>query len=125
LPETIDYHIAGACLVQGLAAHYLTHSTFPLQRDHTVLIHAAAGGLGLFLVQMAKLQGAKVIGTVSTLEKAKIAEDAGADHTILYSQSDFEIETMDLTKGAGVDVVYDSVGAATFEKSLKIWLSRT
>ncbi|PSB02113.1 quinone oxidoreductase family protein [Merismopedia glauca] len=124
IPETIDDETAGACLVQGLAAHYLTHSTFPLEAGHTALIHAAAGGVGLLTVQMAKLRGAKVIGTVSSPEKARIAQEAGADEIVMYSQDDFETETMRLTQGIGVDVVYDSVGAATFDKSLNVLKNR-
>ena len=124
LPESIDFSTGCACLVQGLAAHYLTHSTFAIGENDKILVHAAAGGVGLLIVQLAKLKGAKVIGTVSTLEKAQIAHSVGIDHTILYSSEDFETETMKLTDGAGVDVVYDSVGAATFKKSLKILKSR-
>ncbi len=124
LPENIDYEIGAACLVQGLAAHYLTHDTFPLETGQTALIHASAGGVGLLTVQMAKLRGVKVIGTVSAKEKVQIAEEAGADHVILYSKDDFEAETIRLTNGAGVDVVYDSVGAATFDKSLNILKNR-
>ncbi|MGH9661931.1 MAG: zinc-binding dehydrogenase, partial [Bryobacteraceae bacterium] len=98
--------------------HYLTHSTFPLQPGHTALVHAAAGGAGLLLVQMAKARGARVIGTVSTEAKAMRARDAGAHETILYTRQDFEAEVKRLTDGRGVDVVYDSVGATTFAKSL-------
>ena len=101
-------------------AHYLTHDTFPLKRGDTALIHAAAGGVGLLLVQMAHNIGARVIGTVSTEEKAKLARDAGADEVILYTKSDFESESKRLTGGKGVDVVYDSVGKTTFDKGLNV-----
>jgi NADPH2:quinone reductase len=124
LPESIDCVTAAASLLAGLTAQFLTHSTFPLKPEQTVLIHAAAGGVGLFLAQMAKLRGAKVIGTVSTQEKAKLTQDAGTDYVINYSQDDFETEVMRLTKGKGVDVVYDSVGAATFEKSINVLKNR-
>ena len=102
-----------------MTAHYLVHDTFPLKRGQTALIHAAAGGVGLLLVQMAHNIGARVIGTVSTDEKAKLARQAGADEVILYTQTDFEAETKRLTGGKGVDVVYDSVGKTTFEKGLE------
>jgi NADPH2:quinone reductase len=105
-------------MLQGMTAHYLTHSTYPLNRGETALVHAAAGGVGLLLVQIAKMRGARVIGTVSTEDKAQLAKQAGADEVILYTQADFSAETKRLTAGAGVDVVYDSVGATTFEKSL-------
>ena len=107
-------------MLQGMTAHYLTHSTYPLQPEHTCLIHAAAGGTGQMVVQMAKIRGATVIGTTSTREKANLAREAGADQVILYSEQDFEAETMRLTNGRGVDVVYDSVGAATFDKGLNV-----
>ncbi len=118
IPDGVNPSVAAAAMVQGMTAHYLTHSTYPLQPGDTVLIHAAAGGTGLLIVQMAKLRGARVIGTVSTPEKAQRAREAGADHVILYTQSDFEAEVKRLTEGRGVDVVYDSVGRTTFEKSL-------
>ncbi len=118
LPHGIDAQTAAAVLTQGMTAHFLSHDTFPLQNGHTALIHAAAGGTGQMLVQMAKLRGARVIGTVSTEAKAEIARAAGADEVILYTQEDFEVETKRLTAGKGVDVVYDSVGIDTFEKSL-------
>jgi NADPH2:quinone reductase len=107
-------------MLQGLTAEYLSHSTYPLKRGETALVHAAAGGVGLLLVQMAHNIGARVIATVSTNEKAKLAREAGADDVILYTQSDFEVETKRLTNGKGVDVVYDSVGKTTFEKGLNI-----
>jgi len=118
LPNAVDYQAAAAAMLQGMTAHYLTHSTFPLKLGDTALIHAAAGGAGLLLVQMAKMRGARVIGTTSTPEKAALARQAGADEMILYTKQDFESEVKNLTDGRGVDVVYDSVGVATFEKSL-------
>jgi NADPH2:quinone reductase len=101
-----------------MTAHYLSHDAFPLKRGQTALVHAAAGGVGLLLVQMAHDIGARVIATVSTDEKAKLARQAGADEVILYTQTDFEVETKHLTGGVGVDVVYDGVGKTTFEKGL-------
>ena len=101
-----------------MTAHYLTHSTYPLQTSDTALIHAAAGGTGALVVQMAKMRGARVIGTVGTEEKARLAKAAGADETIIYTQTDFEAEVKKLTAGKGVTVVYDSVGKDTFLKSL-------
>jgi NADPH2:quinone reductase len=118
LPDQIDFRDAASVMLQGMTAHYLTYSAFPLRSGETVLLHAAAGGVGLLLIQMAKKIGAKVIGTVSTEEKAELARGAGADHIILYSQVDFEAEVKKITGGAGVDVVYDSVGRTTFDKSL-------
>jgi NADPH2:quinone reductase len=105
-------------MLQGMTAHYLSHSTFALKKGDTALVHAAAGGVGLLLTQMATELGARVIGTVSTAEKEKLACDAGAAEVIRYTEADFEAETKRLTKGRGVDVVYDSVGRTTFEKSL-------
>ena len=118
LPDKVDFQTAAAMMLQGMTAHYLTHSTFPLRSGETALIHAAAGGAGLLLVQMAKMIGARVIGTVSTEEKAARAREAGADHVILYEQTDFEAEVKKLTEGQGVHVVYDSVGRKTFDQSL-------
>ncbi len=118
VPEDIDLHLAAAVMVQGLTAHYLVSDTYPLAPSETALIHAAAGGVGQLLVQAAKLRGAQVIATVSTQEKAELARLAGADEVILYTEEDFETETMRLTEGAGVNVVYDSVGEATFLKGL-------
>ncbi len=118
LPETIDFQTAAAAMLQGMTAHYLTRTTFPLKAGDTVLLHAAGGGAGLLIIQMAKMQGAKVIGTVSTEEKANWAREAGADEIVNYVQSDFEIEVKKLTGGKGVHVVYDSVGRETFDKSL-------
>ncbi|HKR83960.1 MAG TPA: quinone oxidoreductase [Terriglobales bacterium] len=120
IPSGVGERDAAAAMLQGMTAHYLAYSTFPLQAGQTALLHAAAGGVGLLLVQMAHNLGARVIGTVSTEEKAKLALDAGADDIILYSQSDFEAETKRLTGGKGVDVVYDSVGKTTFEKGLNV-----
>ena len=118
LPDGVTTRQAAAVLLQGMTAHYLTTSTFPLSRGQTCLVHAAAGGVGLLLCQMAKRRGARVIGTVSTEEKAALAREAGADEVILYTQADFETETKRLTAGAGVHVVYDSVGRTTFAKGL-------
>ncbi len=114
VPEKIDSKIPAACMLQGLTAQYLTESTFPLQQGQTALIHAAAGGVGLLLIQMAKMHGVNVIGTVSTETKAKLAKAVGADHTILYTQEDFVAATKKITNGHGVDVIYDSVGKDTF-----------
>ncbi len=114
----VEARIAAAAMIQGITAHYLTHSTFPLEEYHTALVHAAAGGVGLLLCQMAKMRGATVIGTVSTEEKAQLARDAGADEVILYTEQDFVEETERITNGEGVHVVYDSVGKDTFYRSL-------
>lgn len=118
LPDTVSFDDAAAIMLQGMTAHYLSHSTFKLQPGQTCLIHAAAGGTGLLLVQMAKIIGATVIGTASAEEKARLIREHGGDHVILYSQTDFVSEVKKLTGGQGVDVVYDSVGADTFAKSL-------
>src|SRR5439155_25215789 len=118
LPSDIDTRTAAAVMLQGMTAHYLTHSTYPLKPGDTALVHAAAGGVGLLLVQMAKRRGARVIGTVSTEEKARLARKAGADEVILYTQTDFVAETRRLTGDTGVDAAYDAVGQATFEGSL-------
>jgi NADPH2:quinone reductase len=120
VPKGVSDHQAAAAMLQGMTAHYLSHDTYPLRKDQTALVHAAAGGVGLLLVQMAHNIGARVIATVSTVEKAKLARDAGADEVILYTQADFEAEARRLTGGKGVDVVYDSVGKATFDKGLNI-----
>lgn len=119
LPDPIGFEKGAAVMLQGMTAHYLTHSTFALKPGHTCLIHAAAGGVGLLLVQVAKIAGATVIGTVSTEEKARLARDCGADHTILYTETDFVEEVKRITAGKGVHVVYDSVGCTTFRKSLE------
>jgi NADPH2:quinone reductase len=118
IPEHVDFKTAAAAMLQGMTAHYLTHSTFPLKSGDTCLVHAAAGGAGGLTVQMAKMLGARVFGTVSTEEKAAIARENGVDEAILYTKLDFEVEVKRLTGGRGVDVVYDSVGKTTFEKSL-------
>jgi len=118
IPDGIDFRTAAAAMLQGMTAHYLSHSTFPLKAAHTALIHAAAGGTGRLLVQMAMMLGARAIGTVGTPAKAELAREAGASETILYDQVDWVAEVKRLTAGAGVDVVYDSVGQATFLKGL-------
>ena len=120
VPTGVSDREAAAMMLQGMTAHYLARSTFPLKPGETALVHAAAGGVGLLLVQIAHDIGARVIGTVSTEEKAKLARAAGADDIILYTHNDFESETRRLTSGKGVDVVYDSVGKTTFEKSLNV-----
>ncbi len=118
VPEAVSLEQAAAVLLQGMTAHYLARSTYVLKPGDTALVHAAAGGVGQLLVQIAKKFGARVIATVSTEEKAGLAREAGADEVILYSQQDFEAETKRLTGGKGVDVVYDGVGKATFAKGL-------
>jgi NADPH2:quinone reductase len=118
IPEKLDFRAAAAAMLQGTTAHYLCRTTYPLKRGDIALVHAAAGGVGLLLLQMSKKLGARVIGTVSTEEKAKLAREAGADDTILYTQQDFEVETKRLTDGKGVHVIYDGVGKDTFEKGL-------
>ncbi len=118
IPDGVDTRTAAAVMLQGMTAHYLAMSTYPLKKGETALIHAAAGGVGQLLVQIAKRQGARVIGTVSTEEKARLAREAGADEIIFYTQTDFAQETRRLTNGTGADVVYDSVGKTTFEGSL-------
>ena len=118
LPEGVDDATGAAVLLQGMTAHYLMASTFPLKPAHTCLVHAAAGGVGLLLTQMAKMRGAHVIGTVSTEEKAQLAREAGADDVILYTRQDFVAEVDRITGGAKLDVVYDSVGKDTFDGSL-------
>jgi NADPH2:quinone reductase len=118
VPAELDFHSAAALMLQGMTAHYLMHSTYALKEGDTALIHAAAGGVGLLLVQIAKHLGATVIATVSTEAKARLAREAGADHVVLYTQSDFLAEVKELTDGRGVQVVYDSVGRSTFDKSL-------
>src|ERR1035437_6116089 len=118
LPEHVDFHMAAAAMLQGMTAHYLTHSTFPLKAGDTCLVHAAAGGAGGLIVQMAQNNGARVLGTVSPAQKARIARESGADEIIFYTERKFDVEARRLTGGRGVDVVYDSVGRTTFEKSL-------
>jgi len=119
IPDGIDDRQAAALLLQGMTAHYLCTDTYPLGPGHSALVHAAAGGVGLLLVQLAKRAGARVFGTVSTHEKAELARAAGADEVIFYGEQDFEAEVRRLTSGKGVDVVYDSVGKATVDKSLR------
>ena len=118
IPDSVDTRLAAAVMLQGMTAHYLTHTIYPLRPGDTALVHAAAGGVGLLLVQMAKRRGTRVIGTVSTEEKVGLAREFGADEVILYTQIDFEAETNRLTNGEGVNVVYDSVGKTTFDKGL-------
>lgn len=118
VPEEVDLQQAAAVILQGMTAHYLSHSTYALQAHDTVLIHAASGGVGSLLIQMAKLRGARVIGTTSTEKKAKRAKELGADEMILYTGMDFEKEIARITDGDGVDVVYDGVGKTTFRKGL-------
>ncbi len=120
IPAGVGEREAAAAILQGMTAHYLAYDTYPLKKGETALVHAAAGGVGLLLVQMAHHIGARVIATVSTEAKAKLAREAGADEVILYTQSDFEAETKRLTGGKGVDVVYDSVGKTTFDKGLNL-----
>ncbi len=118
LPEFIDFDTGAAVLLQGMTAHYLTHDTFPLHEGHTAVVHAAAGGAGFLLTQAARMRGATVFATVGSDAKAAVARQAGANEVIVYTRQDFETEVKRLTSGRGVDVVYDSVGAATFDKSL-------
>jgi NADPH2:quinone reductase len=119
VPSTVDLKTAAAVMLQGLTAHYLTHSTFALKQGDTALVHAAAGGAGQLITQVARLRGATVYGTVGGAAKAAIAREAGAAETIDYRTQDFAVEIKKLTNGRGVDVVYDSVGKDTFEKSLE------
>jgi NADPH2:quinone reductase len=118
IPDGIDFRTAAAAMLQGMTAHYLSHSAFPLKAGHTALIHAAAGGTGRLLVQMATMLGARAIGTVGTPAKAELAREAGATDAILYNEQDWVAEVKKSTSGVGVDVVYDSVGQATFLKGL-------
>jgi len=124
LPKGLDPKLAAAGLLQGMTAHYLVNSTYALQAGETILVHAAAGGVGLLLTQLASQIGARVIATVSTREKAELARQAGADAVILYSEEDFVAATRELTGGTGIDVVYDSVGKSTFEGSLELLKNR-
>jgi NADPH2:quinone reductase len=124
VPEKVKDREAAAAMLQGMTAHYLVYSTYPLKKGETALIHAAAGGVGLLLVQMAKAIGARVIGTAGSQEKARLARDAGADEVILYTEQDFEAETKRLTDGKGVHVIYDGVGKTTFDKDLNIMRPR-
>jgi len=118
IPDGVDDASAAAAMLQGMTAHYLSHGSYRIKAGDTVLVHAAAGGVGLLLVQMARALGAKVIGTVSTEAKAELAREAGADEVVLYTEQDFEVEVRRITGGAGVEAVYDSVGKTTFDKSL-------
>lgn len=120
IPQGTNDREAAAAMLQGMTAHYLCHDTFPVKKGQSTLVHAAAGGVGLLLTQMVHQIGARVIATVSTDEKAKLAKQAGADDVILYTKSDFETETKRLMDGKGVDVVFDSVGKTTFDKGLNV-----
>ena len=120
IPDALDFESAAAAMLQGMTAHYLLYDTYPLRAGEMALVHAAAGGVGLLLVQMAKNIGARVIGTAGSEEKAALAREAGADDVILYSTHDFEAETKRLTEGRGVHVVYDGVGRTTFDKDLEV-----
>lgn len=124
IPDELDFNQAAAAMLQGMTAHYLSHSTYPIKSGDTVLIHAAAGGVGSLLVQMAKKLGARIIATAGSEQKAHLARDAGADEVIIYTEQDFETETQRLTDGQGVNVVYDGVGKDTFEKDLKVVRAR-
>ena len=118
LPDHVDFKAAAAVMLQGTTAHYLTHSTFPLHPGDTALVHAGAGGVGQLIIQVAQKRGARVLATAGTEAKAELAHQAGAEHVIIYTRQDFETEVKRLTGGRGVDVVYDSVGRDTFDKSL-------
>jgi NADPH:quinone reductase len=118
VPTGLDLRQAAAAMLQGMTAHYLTHSTFPIEPGHVALVHAAAGGTGRLISQMVKLRGGRVIGTAGTREKAEVARAAGADEVILYREQDLVAEVKRFTDGKGVDVVYDGVGEATFMQSL-------
>jgi len=124
LPQGVTTKQGAAAMLQGMTAHYLACTTYPLKKGDTCLVHAAAGGVGLLLCQIAKMRGAHVIGTVSTDEKAKLAREAGADETILYTKQDFEAEAKRITGGKGLQVVYDSVGKTTFDKGFNILAPR-
>jgi len=124
LPDGVSTQQGAAAMLQGITAHYLATSTYPLKAGDTCVVHAAAGGMGLLLVQIAKRRGARVIGTVSTNEKAALAREAGADEVILYTERDFDAEVRRLTDGLGVQVVYDSVGKTTFDKGLNVLARR-
>jgi NADPH2:quinone reductase len=119
LPDGVSFNEGAAAMLQGCTAHYLSQSTYPIKKGDSYLIHAAAGGVGLILTQMAKNACYTVISTVSTQEKAELARAAGADEVILYCDTDFETEVMRITDGAGVNVVYDSVGKTTFDKGIE------
>jgi NADPH2:quinone reductase len=119
LPDGLSFRDGAAAMLQGMTAHYLVKSTYPLKKGDTCLVHAAAGGMGLLLCQMGKMLGATVIGTVSTEDKAALAKQAGADHVILYSKQEFDVEVKRITGGRGVDVIYDGVGQTTFLKGFE------
>jgi NADPH2:quinone reductase len=118
LPDHVDFQSGAAVMLQGTTAHYLTHSTYPLEPGDTALVHAGAGGVGQLIIQVARKRGARVFATAGTEAKADLAREAGAEHVIVYTREDFEAEVKRLTSGRGVDVVYDSVGKDTFDKSL-------
>jgi NADPH:quinone reductase len=120
IPDQLDFNQAAAVMLQGMTAHYLSHSTYPIKQGETALVHAAAGGVGALLVQMAKNLGARAIGTAGSEEKAQLARNDGADDVIIYTNQDFEAETRRLTEGKGVHVVYDGVGKTTFDKDLNV-----
>jgi NADPH2:quinone reductase len=120
VPKGMETKMAAAIMLQGMTAHYLAHDTYPLKKGDWCLVHAGAGGVGLLLIQMAKMAGATVISTVSTDEKAKLAKEAGSDHVILYTQTDFAAETLKVAGTRKLDVVYDSVGKDTFDKGLDL-----
>jgi NADPH2:quinone reductase len=124
LPQGVTTRQGAAAMLQGMTAHYLACTTYPLRNGDACLVHAAAGGVGLLLCQIAKMRGARVIGTVSTDEKAKLAREAGADEVILYTRQDFEAEVRRLTDGKGLQVIYDSVGKTTFEKGFNVLAPR-
>ena len=124
VPKGMDLKTAAAIMLQGMTAHYLACDTYPLRKGDWCLVHAGAGGVGLLLIQIAKMRGAHVITTVSTPDKAKLAQDAGADHCILYTQVDFEAETKKIVGDRGVDVVYDAVGKTTFDKGFNVLMRR-
>jgi NADPH2:quinone reductase len=124
LPQGVSTKQGAAAMLQGMTAHYLACTTYPLKNGDTCLVHAAAGGVGLLLCQMAKMRGARVIGTVSTDEKAKLAREAGATDVILYTTQDFEVEVKRITGGKGLQVVYDSVGKTTFDKGFNVLAPR-
>lgn len=124
MPKNIDFKTAAALMLQGMTAHYLTHSTYKINQNDIILVHAAAGGVGLLLTQMAKMLGARVIGTVGNEEKAKLVKENGANDVIIHTKENFEEEVKKLTNGKGVDVVYDSIGKATFNGSLNCLKAR-
>src|ERR1043165_5455137 len=124
VPDGIDLKIAAAGMLPGVTAHYLVHSTYPLRSGETAIVHAAAGGVGLLLVQLAKAAGARVIGTAGSREKAQLARDAGAGEMIVYTEPDFESEAKRLLGGSGADVIYDGVGKSTFDADLNLFRPR-